>query len=476
MIFVLRRSRQDRSALVAVLAPVAALALGLVVAGVGPGRELVLLSLLVIGVGVVGWIASRGPVFCFSALACVAAAGGTTLTIAAGAFDFAVTDVLFVVGVVLTLTTPPRAARTRSGSVALKWWGVFLAAVALSLAWHGLVGDTDLFGSAISWLRLVQTATLMWLVSRVIGSADDARRLVLGVSVGSLIAVGIAAVQFLGSPGAGRYGGLAGVATLGLTSSSLVIIGFTWRPSSPPTRAFLVCAGLLGLLFSRSITSIFALVVVLGVSAVITGVRRSSVTAGVRFIVAAGAVLVAAFAVPILRPGSMPWQQGFDDSSTQARSVYVTAAWETFLRQPAFGVGWHQQDLSDSLGATLKNRLRARFPNASPQFIDDIGRTSPHNAVLQVAAEAGLPSLLTLAGAGAATMLALRRRAWEPLARDDASVLSTLRRLAAMVAVWFLGTPVFGGQPETILLGVVLGAAFAAWSTSRNPAAVRGAT
>ena len=117
--------------------------------------------------------------------------------------------------------------------------------------------------------------------------------------------------------------------------------------------------------------------------------------------------------------------------------------------------------------------LGIRFPSTRNDFFPDVTPGSVHNAYIQVAADLGL------IGVGLLVF------AFVSLARQILAVLSRATRRSPLwpqlcflswglllIAIWWNDNPIFGGQPETVLAALFVGAV--AGLSRTLPPAVRG--
>ncbi len=214
-----------------------------------------------------------GPQTCLAAIGALTITGFLPVIAQSGDVDVNLADVFYVgavawwlVGVVERAgrSVPeqrPRIAFGQAVAIAfLAYAGLTLVTVASS--------DSGAVGSAlVSWLRLVQTASLAWLAASLIESKRD-----IHLVLGAIAAAGVIAVADGALSGGGllteRSGGSLGPNTLGLVSGLLLLFAaFGGVTSKAPYRIALAATGLLGLLLTKSVASLVATGFVLALGA-----------------------------------------------------------------------------------------------------------------------------------------------------------------------------------------------------------------
>jgi hypothetical protein len=140
--------------------------------------------------------------------------------------------------------------------------------------------------------------------------------------------------------------------------------------------------------------------------------------------------------------------------------VAGTGGLELFSDSPLVGLGWRRSDSATAIAdANLSERLRRRFgTDLNPNFFPDVQKVTVHNTYVQLLAELGMIGMLFFLLA----IWAVGRRVLELLRRlDFGSDLWRHARFLGLatvaVMVWLNDNPLYGGQPETILLAVTVG-------------------
>jgi len=417
--------------------------------------------LLALGAGVVAVVAATlgfgRAAWSAAAVAGLAAFGWTPAIATLGPLDLRTVDVLTALLVIRTFSR----RRAWTGVVPLQRLAVFIGVMGFSILMVAVRDGSGVSDTAVSWLRLLATASLAWLIPAVIRSKRDLKLVLGAFAVAGVAAVGYA-VLTIGS--ADRASSLAGPNSLGLVAGILVIMA---RYAPLPNRMVqlgLALAGGTGLLLSKSIGSAAAT----GAALIVAGVigSRSRAQAGavpLRFggrILVAGVLLVSFVAA--LRPGDLPGSPGFAQSSTAIRLSVGYAGLRLFAHQPLTGVGWQQSGRPEVLrDPQLLAEVESRFAGIRGyedlRYGDASLITSVHNMYVQVLAESGIFGFLALlwllAGIATAVRTLLRRI-------DDPWLFGVTRFLAlalVVVVVWWNDNPLFGGQVESILAFTFLG-------------------
>ena len=106
----------------------------------------------------------------------------------------------------------------------------------------------------------------------------------------------------------------------------------------------------------------------------------------------------------------------------------------------------------------IANEVRRKFPDARPTLFPDVTPASVHNTYIQILADLGLIGF-TLFAALPITLgvriVALLRR----LGRDHDLYPETFAMSLCLLAavIWHNETPLFGGQPETVIPVLLVG-------------------
>jgi O-antigen ligase len=318
----------------------------------------------------------------------------------------------------------------------------------------------DFADAFVSWLRLAQTASLVWLVPHALPGAPGRRFLVNAIaflSAMELVRV-IIYTGLHGDLGARLFGG-NGPNADGLLAALLIVISL--HSPVPERRWLRIAYGLIGvvaLVMAQSIASMAALGLTLGICGLSRSSGQRQRSSALFLPIRLSLLIVGVIAmVGVLRGRDVPSAQEFDNSSTTQRIVLGSAGLEVFAQHPLVGVGWGRSSDPDVIGAPdIAAEMRQRFPDVNPDFYPDIRPGSVHNAYVQVLAETGLVGSCLLI----ATIVTMRRRVRSIVARargTDRDLARTAAMSLLLLLIWWNNNPLFGAQPETVLAAVFLG-------------------
>jgi O-antigen ligase len=409
-----------------------------------------------------------GPQACLAAIGALTITGFLPVIARSGDVDVNLADVFYVgavgwwlVGVVERAgrSVPEKRPRVAFGqTVAI----AFLAYAGLTLVMVQS-SDSGAVGSAlVSWLRLVQTASLAWLGASLIETQRDVRLILGAVAAAGVVAVADGVISG-GSLLTERSGGSLGPNLLGLVSGLLLLIAaFGAVTSKAPYRAALAATGLLGLLLTKSVASIVATGFVLALGASL-GSRSSTAGAhrAMRAVLGVALAGVLVFSVvQFLRPEASPASESFRNGSAAQRIILGAAGLEIFERNPIVGAGWRQSSAPEVIGdREIAIEVRRRFPDFRPSFYPDISPGSVHNTYVQILADLGLIGFGLLVAL--IVTIALRvRELLRRLGRDHAlwPQAWTMSLGLLLVLIWSNDNPLFGGQPDTVVPALFIGA------------------
>jgi O-antigen ligase len=482
----LRFSEPARTALGLAMLVSASVAIGAGVALGGSDLSHQLKYILIAAGGLVAVrIIAAGPLACMMAVAFVSAAGLHQQLAHLGRVSIVPSDI-FYVGALLMLALKA-IARLESGAPSIRLPRARLgqgAAIAFVIyaglsIWHVKIAQPAVAGQAmISWIRLVQTVSLAWLVVAVVKNPRDVRLILAAVAAGGVFGAGSMVVDSLsdfGSITSARFGGLVGVNAGGLIGGVLVTIGaFGGLGPRKGYRIGLVIAGVIALLICKSVAGMtgtgLVLAVGLGMRRPVEPVRRIGT-----LIVALTLIGVIVLGmVHILRPSNAPGSSNFGSSSTLQRAMLGTAGLEIYKQNPVIGAGWRRSQQPEVIGSRdVALAVRKAFPNVKEEFYPDVTPLTVHNTYIQILADLGTVGMLfflaMLLAIGVATRRLLKRlRLGSPL--WDMAWCSALGLLLALV--WLNDNPLYGGQIETILIATLVGCLAAIDRISRRaPAA-----
>jgi O-antigen ligase len=431
------------------------------------------IALAAVGVGAALAVMFSGPVGCLAAIAALtvlpllpdAAVGGGVDLDPADAFYAA----LVVWWVIRAVGKGGQRADARprnllpGGPVLL-----FLAYVGLTLFYVAAVDPGRLSVSSVSWLRLLETASLGWLAVSFLQTRRDVTIVLGAIALAGAIAVVLALGGGTAEADAGplgvRGGGLLNPNSLGLVSGLLVLMGaFGALGPSLFHRVPLALWGAVGLVQAQSVGSLVgtSVALVLGLTFMVAPARRIVAVRAVRFAIALGVGVALAYGLAaVIRPENLPTSQQFSDSSAGQRTVLAAAGLELVERHPLIGVGWRRSEEPEVIGdPDLNAELRARFSTTNSDLFPDVSPSSVHNAYVQVAADLGLVGfgifLFMLGSLGRGITEILKR---VPRATPERSQLWFMAWGLVLVVIWWNDNPLYGGQSETVLPALFVGA------------------
>lgn len=455
---------------------------GLVLIGIALGRVVVetqgidaaTLPVLLGAVGALAAVAVMfiGPVACLAAIAALSVVPVLPKVGLLPRVDLSAADAFYAALVVWAALELLQRGDLRRATASLRIAPIviFTGFAGLTLGYIAVVDPEAVSLSLVSWLRLVQTLSIAFLAVVFLRSSRDVRVVLAAVAIAGVIsvAIGVTGGMADAEPGAAatRAGGVGvvGPNTLGLISGLLVLMAFL-GPFGPRLlyRLPLVIAGGVGLVAAQSVGSLVGTSVALGLGLALARPQGPGVP-GLRLVMAVTALVIAlgvAYSVAaMVRPGNVPTSEGFESNSAYHRAVVGAAGLELAARNPVIGVGWRRSSDPKVLGdPEIGAELRTRFPDAKNSFFPDVQPTSVHNTYVQIAAELGLIGLLLLA-----VVLWTLARDTRRLIRRAAPGSETRRLLwflawgVVLILVWLNDNPLYGGQPETVVLTILVGA------------------
>ena len=343
---------------------------------------------------------------------------------------------------------------------------VFLGYAGLTLLYVIAVDPSEFDASLVSWLRLIQAFALGALAAYFLRSARDVRLMLGALAAAGVVAILVALVGGFGGSGGplgDRGGGILNPDALGLTAGVLImmaifpgVIRHLW------IRVPLGAVACIGMIQSQSVGALLGTIaaVVLGL-AFAAPPRRS--TAGTRAVQAAICLVLALVVgyglVSVVRPENVPTSEEFGGSSSYHRAVVGVAGLEIASRHPVIGVGWQRSRLPHVLGAPeIGTELRQRFRGTPEHFFPDVNPSSVHNTYIQVLADLGVIGFALfvwmLFSLARSTSSLLRRARGTP----EWQLLWFLGWATVLVFIWLNDNPLYGGQTESVLAVLLLGA------------------
>lgn len=381
-----------------------------------------------------------------------------------GPFTFRIPDA--VMGILLTAILF-RSLLTGKLKYAREWWLVFSPLlgfffyIGASLACVAFYVPSFVPDAVASYARLVTTIALSWLLCVSVRSRKDLDLLMRWIVLLALISVGIGIWEAWSSGGVqgalvGRAASLLGINTLGLVSGLLVLYGFIvgrFRRALS-TLALLVVLGLIGLILSKSVSSMLATFGSLAIGWVLSEKGRLLKRRATRAAIAATITApLSAAAIWLLRTADVQGLATLEGGSLAQRLMIAYAGLRIFTEHPIFGVGWQASSTSVFIGDPELNAILMAAFSAFPRhyfFFEQT--TSLHNMYIQILAELGL------IGFGLFLYGAIRTGRVVARILRELPEQSPYKRWATFCAlglvyllIWWNTNPLYGGQIESIL-------------------------
>jgi O-antigen ligase len=431
--------------------------------------------------GLVRW---AGPRWCLAALVVTTVLGWSSTSTSAGRVNLRLTDIpyLALLGWVVVIRAHRGVRRVNIGQRTL---AVFVAVLGISLLPILATSPHSFFDDLVSWARLAETLSIVWLVPYSVDRPSD-RRFLIGVVVAACsVELGWAILHAAISGGLsgrltnGPLGGATGPDSLGLFAAILAVtVLHSGVPRRRWLRVSLFALALVSLGLTRSVGGIVAAGLVLGLVPISMPLNRRP-WAALILPVRVALLLVALFAaVSWLRPYDVPGSSAFGTGTANVRLIYGVDGIEQFIQHPILGVGFQQSSApSNFANPAIVADLHRRFPNAESGIIPDphactspnpgaqcSSPTSVHNAYVQIAAESGLVGI----AAFVVMVLVMGRRIHALGRRNSELELARLLRWAVLllivIMIWWNDNPLYGGHAETVLAALALGTLATPWS------------
>jgi O-antigen ligase len=429
-----------------------------------------------------------GPRWCLAALVVTTVFGLSSTSTSAGRVNLRLTDIpyLALLGWVVVIRARRGVRRVNIGQRTL---AVFVAVLGISLLPILATSPHNFFDGFVSWARLAETFSIVWLVPYSVDRPSD-RRFVIGVVVAACSAELAWAILHAAISGGlsgrltdGSPGGATGPDSLGLFAAILAVtVLHGGVPRRRWLRVSLFALALVSLGLTRSVGGIVAAGLVLGLVPISMPLNRRPWGALI-LPVRVALLLVALFAtVSWLRPYDVPGSTTFGTGTASVRLIYGVDGVEQFTQHPILGVGFQQSSApSNFANPAIVADLHRRFPNANGVIPDPHACTSPnpgaqcnsptsvHNAYVQIAAESGLVGI----GAFVVMLLAMGRRIRALGRRDPEPEPARLLRWAVLllivIMIWWNDNPLYGAHAETVLAALALGTLASPWSRLSMP-------
>jgi O-antigen ligase len=414
----------------------------------------------------------QGPKWCLAAIIGSVVFGLSNSSVAAGGLDLRVTDFFYVVLAVWVVVLRARDGQ-RGYLMGRPLLGVWLLLAGFSL-YPLFVQGTGTQEALVSWLRLVATFSLVWLVPYAVRTVRDLEFTLGALALAVTVQVGASAVVHVAQGKlAGRLSGANGPNSTGMLAVLLIVLALHGPvPRHRSLRWTMLIVGTIGLLMTRSLASTAAAVVVLGFYG-LRDVRRGGDRSKSGLLVPSRILLMLAVGLVVataLRPSNLPGAEGFGDSTTVNRLILADAGLRLFAEHPLTGIGWHntpfeigKPDLNQALRESWGDDVNPNF------FPEGAEGASAHNTYVQILAESGLVGFVAFLAAALSIGFGLVRIL--RTVRQQPTLYLCMRVTLVMIVVimlWLNDNPLFGAQPETVLLALFLGLFAAAPAIQRG--------
>ena len=263
-----------------------------------------------------------------------------------GRVNLRLTDLPYLVLVGSLLFVGGRTSAQRA-DVGQRPLAVLLLVFGLSLIPVLVVDPNGFFSPFVSWARLVETFSIVWLMPYVVKRPSDARFVMGTVAAACAIELGRALIGAMASGQlSDRLQGGNGPDTEGLLAAVLIVtVLYGMVPRWPSARAALIGLGVLSLVLSRSVGSIAAVGLVLAFAPPprrAAHSRRSGLLRPMKLVVVLAIVVIVVVGV---RSANVPGQKGFSNGSTMVRIIAGADGVDLFVHHPIFGVGFSRSAL-----------------------------------------------------------------------------------------------------------------------------------
>ena len=374
------------------------------------------------------------------------------------------TDVPFLFLVPWALLLRRRHGSFARNTIGQQYLALFVGAVAFTLFVALVRAPADGPKLVVSYLRFLITVLLVWIVPQLITKYHDVLFLLRSVAVTVGAELLYSLVRNPNATVSDRLRGLNGPNAEGLLAVVLIVLAiYAPAPKTRLAKVAMLAVGFPALFLSRSIGALTAMGVVLAFFGLkrsrhshSEAQRKSGLLRPARIIVLGFGLLML---VSMVRPLDLPTSSYFKRSSAGSRLVVGAAGVKIFCSDPLFGVGWHRSSRPEIIATRkLVEALRKDFPGYPDTFFPVIGATSVtvHNAYIQILAETGMIGTFIFI----VTAVATSRRVRQLLVDVQGEERLAARAIAiAVVAcmVWLNDNPIFGAQPETVTLFLMLG-------------------
>jgi O-antigen ligase len=359
----------------------------------------------------------------------------------------------------------------------------FFLYIGLSLITVYISTPDSFTASVASYIRLVVTALFAPLLHLSITKSRDMFLFHKGMIIISTATIAIGLLQLWFVPNSkgieglsDRTSGLLSLNSFGLVSGLLILNAFIRRDqgSNWVWYAISIIIGALGLFLAKSASSIFATAVALTVYIVAMRSHKSSGRDFIRWVtIGAAMAVVASLAVWTWRKhdgvgffGTISALSSISGGSFAPsygsfahRLMIAYAGIQIFLENPLVGVGWQASPTAEIIGSVdLNEGLMKTFPMFPRHYFFLEKPTSVHNLYIQIIAELGIIGFALFAYGCIRSGKAIIRIVSRISPSSPYNSWAQFYALGLVfLLVWWNNQPLFGGQPESILLFAFLG-------------------
>ncbi len=379
-----------------------------------------------------------------------------------GPLNVRATDLPYIFLVPWALLLRRRHGSPSRNLIGQQYLALFLGAVGFTLFVALVRTPDDAARLVVAYFRLFTTVSLVWIVPQVVTKHEDVLFVLRALALMITAELAFSLARNPAGAAADRLRGMNGPNAEGLLAVVLIVIAlYAPVPKTRSAKVAMLAVGVPALFFSRSIGALTAMGVVFGVFGLkrwrhAHAARTSGLLRPARLIVLGFGLITL---VSIVRPLDLPTSSYFKRSSAGSRVIVGAAGVKIFFTEPMFGVGWQRSSRPDIIATrSLVEALQHDFPGYPASFFPVVGTTSitVHNAYVQVLAETGLIGTAVFIGA----LVAVSRRGRKLLAELSGTEQVAARAVAISIVaclVWLNDNPIFGAQPETITLSLMLG-------------------
>ena len=216
---------------------------------------------------------------------------------------------------------------------------LLLLVLGLSLIPVLVVDPHGFFSPFVSWARLMETFSIIWLMPYVVKRPSDARFIMGTVVAACAVELGRVLIgAFESGQLSERLQGGNGPDTEGLLAAVLIVtVLYGMVPRRPWARVALIGLGALSLVLSQSVGSIAAVGLVLAFAPPLRRAahsRRSGLLRPIQLVVV---LIVVVVVVVSVRSTNVPGEKGFGNGSTMARVIAGAAGIDIFVHNPFSG-------------------------------------------------------------------------------------------------------------------------------------------